>query len=612
MPRFAQVVAKSNLIQLDREFDFVIPEQMQGQIAIGQQVSFPFGRSKKLQTGFVVGLSDQSDYATSEIAEILHPAIALSRELFEFCRLVADRQCVALGEVLSAAIPDHMARTAVPEPRELTPPKPVSNHIEVSPDFTLRSAVLSSGRAIELSGALHSDWAVLAAQAAAKTLAKGSSVIVCLPEQEDIAEFGRAIEYFGLSDFLIKLSPGQKRSERFQAFHQILGQNLSLVVGTRSAIYAPARNLGLVVVYDDLDDSLREPGSPYTHVRELALMRAGGSCQLLFVAPYRSVEIQRLVEIGYLTDHDTKLPPPRIAFSEPSLRFDDSGYSLVRERLEFGPVLILLPRKGSSASLYCGSCGERLRCSCGGMIWEPSEHKAACRICNKPHISCSKCKSQSIRRGRTGSERTVSELGKTFPNVAIAEATAEKRPGVLKAKRQIVVATPSAAPRVQGGYAGILILDADIWLSRQSLNAENFAIRDWMSAIELLAPDGRVLLSGVDKELGQAFSMQQHRLLAKSQLKELRSLGLPPANRIASVQTEPENIDAVIEAARQANAKLLRVEAETGTALFSFGYQDGAKFSKALRALALKTSARVQGGAKRRGVRIVMDDPNAL
>ena len=246
------------------------------------------------------------------------------------------------------------------------------------------------------------------------------------------------------------------------------------------------------------------------------------------------------------------------------------------------------------------------------MIWEPGENRAVCRICNKPHIKCQKCKAVGIRRGRTGSTRTVAELGKVFPHVAIAEATAEKRPSGLKPRRQIVVATPSSAPAVPGGYAGVLILDADIWLARQSLSAEAIAFRDWMGAVELCSQDGRVVLAGVDRELGQAFAMQQHRQLAKTQLAELRTLGLPPATRIATVETEPEHLEAVLEIAKQNRAKLLRVDAETGSVLISFGYQQGPELAKSLRSFALTVSARVQGTRKRRGVRIVMDDPNAL
>ena len=612
MPRFAQVVAKSNLIQLDRVFDFVIPEPLLDKIKFGQQVSFPFGRTKKLQHGFVVGLSETSDYATSELDSIIHEEPVLLPEISELARAVADRQCVALGEILGAAIPDHMARTAIETNETLGQPAALSLPFEVKPALGNKAAVLTAAKSFAVGEMQWADWAHLMLASASRQLEAGRSAILIVPDQKDIDELTGLAELAGLSPWVVSYLPAQKKSERFRAFHKALMQEQSLVIGTRSAVYAPVRNLGLIGLYDDFDDSLREQGSPFTHARELAMMRAGKEIELLMLAPYRSVEVQRLVEIGYLSDHEVVAPPARISYTEPGVRFDEGAFKLVRERLGVGPVLVLLPRKGSSAALYCQGCGERLRCSCGGMIWEPSENRAICRICNKPHVKCEKCLSPGFRRGRTGSTRTVSELGKVFPQVAIAEATSEKKPSGLKAKNQIVVATPGAAPKVKGGYAALLILDCDIWLSRQSLAAEQLAFRDWTGALELLASDGRAVLSGVDAEIGQAFAMQQHRQLAKSQLTELRSLGLPPAVRIASIESTPEQIEQVLEIAKGSKAKVLNVDAGAAKVLLSFSYQSAAALSKELRALALKSSARMQGGTKRRGLRVVMDDPDAL
>ena len=612
MPRFAQVVAKSNLIQLDRVFDFVIPEQFQDEIAIGQQVSFPFGRSKKLQTGFVTNLTDTSDYATSELESILHPSRVLTPEIYSFARQVADRQCVALGEILGAAIPDHMARTALEANFQSASAPEIDLPFELRPPLAPKAAVLSGGKSYQLGGTQWADWAFLVLSRAALTLEAGQSVIVVVPDQRDIDEVVGLARLNGLEPFLVEYLPNAKKSDRFKSFHRALHQSPSLVIGTRSAIYAPVSDLGLIALYDDLDDSLREQGSPFTHARELAMIRAGKDINLLLVAPYRSIEVQRLVEIGYLSDHEIVAPPARISFTEPGVRFDEGAFKLVKERLTAGPVLVLLPRKGSSAALYCQGCGERLRCGCGGMIWEPTENRAVCRICNKPHVKCGKCQSPAFKRGRTGSTRTVSELGKVFPQVAIAEATRERTPSGLKAKNQIVVATPGAAPKVDGGYAALLILDCDIWLSRQSLAAEQLAFRDWTKALELLASDGRAVLSGVDAEIGQAFAMQQHRQVAKTQLAELRSLSLPPAVRIATIESAAEHQPQVLEIANQCNAKVLSVDTAAGRTLLSFSYQGGPELSKSLRALALKSAARVQGGSKRRGLRVVMDDQDAL
>lgn len=612
MPRFAQVVAKSNLIQLDRVFDFVIPEPLSEKIQFGQQVSFPFGRTKKLQQGFVVGLTETSEYATSELDSIIHEDPVLLPEIYELARAVADRQCVALGEILGAAIPDHMARTAIEANEILGQPATLKLPFSLKPDLSEKAAVLTSAKSFVVGEEQWADWAHLMLASASRQLGAGKSAILIVPDQKDIDELVGLAEISGLGPWVVSYLPAQKKSDRFRAFHKALMQGQSLVIGTRSAIYAPARNLGLIAVYDDLDDSLREQGSPFTHARELAMMRAGSAIELMMLAPYRSVEVQRLIEIGYLSDHEIVAPPARISYTEPGVRFDEGAFKLVRERLGVGPVLVLLPRKGSSAALYCQGCGERLRCSCGGMIWEPSENRAICRICNKPHVKCEKCLSQGFRRGRTGSTRTVSELGKVFPQVAIAEATSEKKPSGLKAKNQIVVATPGSAPKVKNGYAALLILDCDIWLSRQSLAAEQLAFRDWTGALELLAPDGRAVLSGVDSEIGQAFAMQQHRQLAKSQLSELRSLGLPPAVRIASVESAPEQMEQILEIAKNSKARVLNVDAGASKVLLSFSYQNAPELSKSLRALALRSSARLQGGAKRRGLRVVMDDPDAL
>ena len=612
MSGFAQVVAKSNLIQLDREFDFVIPERLRAELKVGQQVSFPFGRTKKLQTGFVVGLSDKSQYATSELTEILHPTPVLPKELLGFCRQVADRQCVALGEVLAAAIPDHMSRTTIPQPHQPSELAELRLPFEIKPALGNRAAVLTASKSYPVNSDQYADWAFLMLASAIKTLLQGQSALLIVPEQSDVDELTQLAIGHGLADWIIDYSPGQKKSERFKNFHRSLSASPALVVGTRSAIYAPVSKLGLIAVYDDLDDSLREQGSPFTHARELALMRAGKDVNLLFLAPYRSIELQRLVEIGFLTDHDVVAAPHRISYTEPGVRFDEAAFKLVKEKLGEGPVLVLLPRKGSSAALYCQGCGTRLRCGCGGMIWEPAEHKAVCRLCNKPHVKCLECSSPNFKRGRTGSTRTVSELGKVFPQVAIAEATHEKSPSGLKSKNQIVVATPGSAPKVPKGYAAVLILDCDIWLARQALAAEQLAFRDWTGALELMSSNGRAVLSDIDAELGQAFAMQQHRQLATRQLQELRSLDLPPAVRIATVESSAEHVQQVLEIARESKAKVLSVDSANSKVLLSFSYKAGPELSKNLRALALKTSARMQGGSKRRGLRVVMDDPEAL
>ena len=612
MSRFASVLAKSPLIQLDRAFDYLIPEAMGKQIAIGQEVIFPLGRSKKTQVGYVFGLSDTSEYATAAITSIQDASEVLSRQLFDFLRAVADRQCVALGELLALAIPDHMStvqRLPAIQPRALEVDILVP---KLDSALGSRAAVLTSARQLEVAGTLFPDWSLLIIANALGVYSKGKSSIIVVPERSDIDIISDLAQRLGIDDQFVFLKPSQKKSSRYQLFHQIIESQQLIVVGTRSAIFAPVTNLGFIAVHDDSDDSLRDQGSPFTNTRDLALIRAKDDVGLLFTAPYRSVELQRLISIGYLSDHKVLEAPLRISYSEPGLRMDESGFKIVRENLERGPVLVLLPRKGDSASVYCAGCGDKLTCSCGGYFWQPDSTNTKCRLCNKHFVACSSCGSRNQKKGRTGSNRTVAELGKTFPNTAISEATGEKKPTGLKSKNQIVVATPGSAPRVPKGYSAVLILDSDVWLSRQTLNAQQIAIRDWMEAIELMAPTGRAAFAGLPSDLGNALSLGQLIPMAKAALEEVRELGLPPALRICSLQALPETLELAVSAAKSRGAVVLWLDEKTGSALIKFSYNQGPAIAKELRVVAIGATARTQGGTKRRGLRVVMDDPQAL
>ena len=612
MHRFARVVVESTLLQLDREFDFLVPAELQGSIEFGQRVKFVIGRSKKAYTGFVVDLPAQSEFATSELTGLVDSQPVLTQEIYRLARAVADRQCAAIGEILKLAIPDHMPRTDLsedlPQPLQLNLP----DYPKLDKPLGKRAALLSSARSVEFVGQLWPDWAAVLINESAKQLQQGNSAILVVPEQEQVDLLQALARASGISQMIL-FGGKQKKADRFRAFQQLLTQDHALVIGTRSAVYAPVKSLGLLAVIDDLDDSLREQGSPFTHVREIALMRAT-ECGLILTANYRSVEVQRLVEIGYLTDHTLVTAPPRISFSEAGLRVDESAFSAIKERVEQGPVLVLLPRKGSSSAAYCGGCDSRLVCKrCGGSIWEPTAGKFECRLCKTGHTSCKDCNSSVARPGRTGSSRTVSELGRAFPQIAITEATADKKPAKILAKRQLVVATPGSAPRVNSGYAAVLILDPDVWLYSQSLRAEQLAIRDWQEAIELLSPTGRALIVGVSAELGQAVSLQQHRELASNSLKDLVRLGLPPALRIAKLEGSSETIEAALKLVLPIGAQEISTDlSENASTLIKFGYKEGPAIARELRTLALKTNARLVGVNKRRGLRVIMDDATAL
>jgi primosomal protein N' (replication factor Y) len=614
MSNYARVVVESDLLQLDREFDFLVPESLAQTVQVGQRVKFQLGRTKKLATGFVISLPSESSFATSELVEIVDLVPVVTEDIFKLARQVSNRQAVALGEILQQAIVEHMPR--IPKPDIVSTPEIEIAVPELAGITSLpsKSAVLTSARSLTHRGMRSPDWCWLFLRAAVEAIQAGKSAILIVPERDQINQLAALFSAMGLQEVISTWLPGAKKSERFTNFHRVLASDKSIVIGSRSAIYAPVRNLGVIALFDDGDDSLREQGSPYTHAREIALMRASDEVKLIFAANYRSLEIQRLVEIGYLKDLEIKLPPARISYSPPAQRLDAASFKLMRDALEVGPVLVLIPRKGNSATVYCAGCDQRLVCNnCKGPIWENEKGEYRCRICQGISHSCAACGSNKLRRGRTGSTRTAAEFGKAFPGITISEFTADTKPTAIKKSKHLVLATPGSAPRVPQGYAALLILDSDVWLAMPQLRSEQTAIRDWMEAIELLSDTGRAHIAGVDQDLGQALSLGQHRALAANAFKEVNSLSLPPAARIASLEGSQDTITQALELAGKAGASVLRSNlSENASALIRFGYSQGAQVSASLKALALKTNARLVGTNKRRGLKIVMDDPSAL
>ena len=612
MSRFASVVAKSPLIQLDRSFDYIVPDEFLDVIAVGQEVIFPLGRSKKPQVGFVTQVMEASEHATTELLSISDDSEVLPDSLARLLRMVADRQCVAMGELLSLAVPDHMPTIVKNQPISANLVAPEEQAVTVMPPLQARSAVLTAARSMFIADTLHPDWAILMVMRAIRQWKINKSSILIVPEKADIEPLEAVAAALGVLDATVVMRPGSKRSTRYQNYHQIKDSEFTVVIGTRSAVFAPVQNLGLVALHDDLDDSLRDQGSPFTHARDIALMRAVDGVELLFTAPYRSVEIQRLVALGFLSNHHVVARPLRISFSEPGVRMDEAAFQLMKERLESGVVLVLLPRKGDSAAVYCQGCGEKLACSCGGYMWQPDADTVQCRICRTAFTSCQSCKSRNFKKGRTGSTRTVAELGKAFPNTLIAEAAGGKKLTGLKQKNQLVIATPGSAPRLKKGYAAVLILDCDVWLGRQSLNAQQLALRDWMESLELMAEDGRAVLSGIGTDLGAAISLGQLLQLAQQSLREAKELNLPPAARICTLEALDATLQAAVSAVKEQGAEVIRVDMVSGNALIRFSYNQGPQIAKSLRAVAVGATARTIGNSKRRGLKVVMDDVTAL
>ncbi|OXE36048.1 MAG: preprotein translocase subunit SecA, partial [Phenylobacterium zucineum] len=190
MALFAQVAIDSALPQLDRYFDYAVPEALQAEIRVGQRVRVPFGRAKSLQDAFVVGLSDTIDYQgkLGEIDQLVSPAVVLDEAVLALCRAVADRQAATLADTLTTAIPP---RSVAVEKKWLesliagSPITPAKAHVTADLGDPLlagdRTYLLVEPRGREVAGYRLPVWALEAIRVAAAELAQDKSAILIVP-----------------------------------------------------------------------------------------------------------------------------------------------------------------------------------------------------------------------------------------------------------------------------------------------------------------------------------------------------------------------------------------------------------------------------------------------
>ncbi len=621
MARFAKLVFESPLPALDRLFDYEVPVELVSDIRVGQRVLAPFGRSKQPLSGFVVGLSQTSEYAgqISQIAQIISPVQVLAEKQYSFIRQVADRAAVTFGDVAKSAIPDRMVRvesTWLASKRELSTIQTTKNKGEVK-------AYLSAPQ-VQLSDCGHlPGWMVDVLKICSAARDNFESVIVAVPDFRDVSRLYEVLSATETAEALINYESGQTKSDRYLSYLRCLEAGRKVVLGSRAAIYAPLANVDHIIVVDDASPSHQDQASPYTSTRDIALLRHEVSkATLHFVSSSRSLAVQRLVEIGYAREADSQSVRKNVVHTEEPGRQTALPLKIIRDAVKIGPVLVQVSNLGLSPAAYCKECGERARCKhCSGPLKVTAQSKLECRFCSglNTQFLCV-CGSTKLRQGRAGSARTAIELGKAVAGVRVVESTSNHAIETVPNKPLIVVATPGCEPIAEQGYAAVVIFDADVQLNRESLSAQEQALLTWASAISLADPSAAICICGVSNGLGQQLRSWKLRELASSQLAEFTSLGFPPSKRLVSIAGTATTVNAAKDQLQgRTELQFLgfapNVAPNELCALYSYAYKDGSSVAAVMRALQLahgSSTRSLKPGRTQRALTIKMDDSQIL
>jgi len=272
------------------------------------------------------------------------------------------------------------------------------------------------------------------------TIALGRSALLLVPEIAlTPAVAGQFFQRFG--DRVAILHSAFHDAERAEQWRRIRDRRATVVVGTRSGVFAPVQNLGLVVIDEEHDASYKQQETPRYNGRDVAIVRAreAGAVVVLGSAT-PSLESRYNAERGKYTlillpERIEQRPMPDVEVIDMRQEFLETRKQAtfsrrlvesVDERLERGEqTMLLLNRRGFSSFVACRACGERLECvNCAvTLTYHRRDRRMLCHYCNyaqKVPSVCPKCGSEYLNFIGTGSEKVEEELHRDFPQARIA------------------------------------------------------------------------------------------------------------------------------------------------------------------------------------------------
>jgi len=235
------------------------------------------------------------------------------------------------------------------------------------------------------------------------------------------------------------LHSGLSAGERFDEWKRILMKEAKIVIGARSAIFAPLENLGVIIIDEEHDGSYISESHPRYNTIEIAeFMAKSNDCALVLGSATPSLESYHKAIGGDYVLLEMKervnakpLPPLKIVDMGKEIRDGNNGVfsrellnSLERTINEGNQAMIFLNRRGYASFLMCKECGWVAKCTdCDvSLVYHRAENALKCHYCgNRYRVFdvCPQCGSESIKEGALGTQKVVEELNKLFPNVKI-------------------------------------------------------------------------------------------------------------------------------------------------------------------------------------------------
>ena len=513
-------------IALDKEFDYMIPDELAQRLRLGSRVTVPFGRRTK--TGYVIGISDRSDVkGLKAIVSIVGESTFLDESLLELVRWMSDYYCASLENSIRTVLPGAVRRKGSGFKKQMC--VSLAGASETSGEWQVASEVngqkltdkqmaimsvlkekgtvllsdllreagttVSPVKTLEKKGIVRIQQESIRRDPLAKRKILRTGPLTLMPEQADALEqikemitgqktaerqqhvqllygvtgSGKTEVYLQAIDHVLSLGKGAivlvpeisltpQTVERFQSrfgeriavlhshlsegerhdeWHRIKRGEADIVIGARSAVFAPVNDLGLIVVDEEHESSYKQEDSPRYNARDVAVMRGHlQGCAVMLGSATPSLESWHNAQtekyaLSILPKRADNRKMPHMQIVDMRIETERTGHvnvfsqdlmTAIQHRLDNAQQTILfLNRRGFSTSLVCPHCGHVVMCdNCSvSYTYHREDDRLHCHICGaerKRPEKCPSCQDPAFKFTGIGTQRIEKIVAKCFPH----------------------------------------------------------------------------------------------------------------------------------------------------------------------------------------------------
>lgn len=474
-------------------------------IQVGQKVQVPFSLGNKKRTAYVFQVMDQppQEFKTLKYVEEIDSAVSLNQEMINTCIWMKRRYLCRYIDAVRCFTP---AGAEAKRGRKKIPLENVQGQASPVPELTqqqkqvlgpIRKAIVSNRhRRFLIHGVTGSGKTEVYMQAVQQCLDMNRAVIMLVPE---ISLTGQIIDRFtgrfGVAQIAV-LHSGLTHRERYDEWMRIRRGQVKVVIGARSAVFAPFEQIGLIILDEEHEATYKSDMTPKYDTVEVAIKRLQAHQGVLLLGSATpSIPTYFRAEEGIyhkleLTKRYNAMPLPEVQTVDMRMELRDGNRSILSralyramvETLEQGQQIILfLNRRGYSTFISCRECGLVVKCpNCGiSLTYHKDSGKAVCHYCGygeEPKTVCPECGSTYIRYFGTGTEKVETVVSEFFPEVPVERLDLDtiKKKGSIdrilgrfqKEKTKILIGTQLVAKGLDFHNVGLVgIVSADVTLN---------------------------------------------------------------------------------------------------------------------------------------------------